>query len=201
MIIDQSQFDQHNIAKLVKGTVVPRPIAWISSISKGGIRNLAPFSFFTVASLDPVQFCISISPGIDSNKSGEKDTLANIRVTGEFVINMVSEDQANQMHDSSKNYEHGVDEFNHAGIKSKESEIVQPPCVANAPVNMECELKRVIPMGRNHLVLGELVCYHIRDAVYMEGDKVDPHKLKPVGRMAGDYTFVRNFFSLPNPDL
>jgi len=201
MIIDETHFNQHNIAKLVKGTVVPRPIAWISSSSRTGIRNLAPFSFFTVASLDPVLFCISISPGIDADKVGEKDTLANIRTTGEFVINIVSEQLANQMHESSKNYEHGIDEFERAGIESKESKIVQPPCVAKAPVNMECELKRVIPTGRNHLVLGELVCFHIRDEAYMENDKVNPRKLQPIGRMATDYTWVRDFFSLPNNEL
>jgi len=201
MIIEETQFQEHDIAKLVKGTVVPRPIAWISSISRTGIRNLAPFSFFTVASLDPVLFCISISPGSDANKSGEKDTLANIRVTGEFVINVVSETLANQMHESSKNYEQGIDEFERAGIETRESNIVQPPCVAKSPVNMECKLIRAIPTGRNHLVIGQLVCYHIRDDVYREGDKVDPHNLKPIGRMAGDYTFVRDFFSLPSSDL
>lgn len=201
MIIDEKHFQEYKLAKLIKGTVVPRPIAWVSSISESGIRNLAPFSFFTVASLDPVLFCISISPGSDADKPGDKDTLANIRATKEFVINIVSEKQANQMHESSKNYHAEEDEFEFAGIKTEESSLVRPPIVAGAPVNMECKLERMLPVGRNHLVLGKLVCFHIRDDVYMEGDKVNPHNLKPIGRMAADYTFVRDFFSLPNNKL
>lgn len=201
MIIEEAQFHEHNMAKLVKGAVVPRSIAWISSLNTEGVRNLAPFSFFTVASLEPVIFCISISPSGDAEKLGDKDTLANIRATGEFVINIVSEDLAHEMQLSSKQYEKLTDEFIESKVDAAESRIVSPPRVAGAPVSMECVLHRIIPAGRNQLVLGRMVCYHIRDDVYMEKDKVDPEALKPIGRMASDYAVIREFFSLPNPDL
>jgi len=201
MIIDKSLFAQYDIAKLVKGTVVPRAVAWTSTISEEGIRNLAPFSFFTVASLDPVIFCISISPGSDADKTGDKDTLANIRATGEFVINIVSESQANQMHETSKNHRKNVDEFQKAGLPAVSSKLVGAPRVSGAPVNMECKLNRVIAVGRNYLVLGRLVCYHIREDVYIKGDKINYQALQPIGRMAGDYTYVREFFELPHPYL
>lgn len=201
MIIEEAEFHEHNMGKLVKGAVVPRPIAWVSSLNTEGVRNLAPFSFFTVASLEPVIFCISISPGGDAEIPGDKDTLANIRATGEFVINIVSEDFTREMYLSSKQYETLTDEFIESTVDAAESRMVSPPRVAGVPVSMECLLHRIIPAGKNHLVLGRMVCYHIRDDVYMEVDKVNPGALKPIGRMAGDYAFIREFFSLPNPDL
>ncbi|MFZ3580125.1 flavin reductase family protein [Virgibacillus sp. DJP39] len=196
MIIDQTQFDQRNMSKLIKGAVVPRPIAWVSSIDKNGIQNLAPFSFFTVASMDPITFCISIGAGQSLNH--EKDTLSNIRETGEFVINMVGEAQANQMYETSKHFDPEENEFEIASLKTSESKLVSAPRVAGAPVNMECTLDQVIKVGNSHLVLGRLVCYHIKDEILMETDKVNPEKLKPVGRMGGDYTFVNDFYRLPN---
>lgn len=201
MIIDESQFHRHDIAKLVKGTVVPRAIAWVSSISKKGTPNLAPYSFFTVASLDPIIFCFSVGPRSTVNQPTDKDTLVNIKATKEFVINVVSEAQANQMHESSKSFANGTDEFELASVKTADSQKVQPLRVAESPVNMECKLERIIPVGANHLVLGRLVCYHISDEVYLANDKVNPHTLKPIGRMAGDYAYIRDFFSLPLKDL
>lgn len=197
MIIDHSQFSDRNMSKLIKGAVVPRPIAWISTISKNGTANLAPFSFFTVASMDPITLCFSAGEG----QSGEKDTVANIKETGEFVVNIVSEAMANQMFETSKYFSSDKDEFVLADIEKAESKLVQPPRVAKAPVSMECKLDQLINVGTSNLVLGKLVCYHIDDEVYMEKDKVDPEKLKAVGRMAGDYTFIREFYDLPNKDL
>ncbi|WP_430790079.1 flavin reductase family protein [Virgibacillus flavescens] len=197
MIIEDSQFSNRNMSKLIKGAVVPRPIAWVSSISKDGTANLAPFSFFTVASMDPITLCFSAGEG----QSGEKDTVANIKETGEFVINIVSEPMANQMYETSKYFSAEQDEFTIAAIDKAESKRVQPPRAANAPVSMECKLDQIINVGTSNLVLGKLVCYHIDDDVYMENDKVDPDKLKAVGRMAGDYAFIREFYDLPNKDL
>lgn len=199
MIIDHTQFDKRNMSKLIKGAVVPRPIAWVSSIGKNGTPNLAPFSFFTVASMDPITMCVSIGPG--QNANGEKDTLTNIRETGEFIINIVTEPQANQMYETSKHFQPGENEFQIAGLDPGESKLVGAPRVAGAPVNMECRLEKIIKVGTSHLVLGRLVCYHISDQIYLENDKVDPDKLKPVGRMAGDYTFIHDFYKLPHEDF
>ncbi|WP_077623625.1 flavin reductase family protein [Sediminibacillus massiliensis] len=192
MRIEKSQFAERNMSKLVKGAVVPRPIAWVSTISKQGERNLAPFSFFTVASMDPITLCFSVGGG-----DRQKDTLQNIEETKDFVINIVSKPLANQMYETSKNFDAPIDEFTEAGLASAKSRFVHSPLVKDAPIQMECELDRVVEVGTNRLVLGKLVCYHIKEEVYMYGDKVNPEKLEVIGRMAGDYTLINNFFPLP----
>lgn len=196
MQISHEQFQDHNMSKLIKGAIVPRPIAWVSTVSESGVKNLAPFSFFTVASMDPITLCFSIG-AMDT----EKDTLANIKETKQFVVNIVSESLANQMYTSSLAYQPEEDEFAIAGTKVEEGAYVKAPRVAKAPVHMECELDQVVEIGKGNLVLGKVIGYHIRDEVYQETDKVDPHKLKPVGRMAGDYSYIREFYTLPNNDL
>ncbi|RWZ52241.1 flavin reductase family protein [Halobacillus fulvus] len=196
MLISKQQFHEHNMSKLIKGSVVPRPIAWVSTISQDGIRNLAPYSFFTVASMDPITLCFSVG-----NSTREKDTLANIKEKGQFVVNIVTEALANQMHISSLEYAPDEDEFSMANTESEPSDFVNVPRVKEAPVHMECELDQIIEVGSNHLVLGRVIGYHIQDHVYQETDKVNPHQLKPVGRMAGDYSWIREFYSLPNDQL
>ncbi|MGP4062795.1 flavin reductase family protein [Halobacillus sp. H74] len=196
MMIHEKEFSKHSMSKLIKGAVVPRPIAWVSTISKSGTRNLAPFSFFTVASMDPITLCFSVG-----GAEREKDTLANIRETGQFVINIVSESLANQMHESSKGHAPEIDEFEMAGTEVEDSVYVEAPRVKASPVHMECEIDRILPLGSNHLVLGRVIGYHLQEDIYQENDKVDPHLLKPVGRMAGDYSYIRDFYSLPNEDL
>ncbi|MCP3031768.1 flavin reductase family protein [Halobacillus sp. A1] len=196
MIIEEEWFKDHDMSKLVKGAVVPRPVAWVSTVSRGGIRNLAPFSFFTVASMDPITLCFSIG-----RVEREKDTLVNIRDTGDFVINIVSESLANQMHISSKSYGREEDEFFKAGTRGEESVRVTAPRAANAPISFECKLDKIIEVGSSDLILGKVVCYHIKDDLLIPGDKVDPYKLAPVGRMAGDYSFIREFYRLPNSNL
>ncbi|WP_226585571.1 flavin reductase family protein [Halobacillus litoralis] len=196
MKIDKEQFHNHKMSKLIKGAVVPRPIAWVSSISRQGVKNLAPFSFFTVASMDPITLCFSVGAS-----DREKDTLANIKEMKQFVINLVSEPLANQMHESSKSYGPDIDEFEQAGTAFEDADYVQVPRVKESPVHMECELDQVIEIGTGSLVLGTLVGYHIQEDVYQETDKVNPYQLKPVGRMAGDYSYIREFYSLPNKNL
>ncbi len=196
MFIERNDFKNHEMSKLIKGAVVPRPIAWVSTLSKEGVRNLAPFSFFTVASMDPVTLCFSIG----SNEM-EKDTLTNIKAMEQFVVNIVSESLANQMYESSKAYRSDEDEFSLAGTRASAGRLVQVPRVADAPISMECELDRIIELGSNNLVLGKVTGYHIQDELYQQTDKVDPYKLAPVGRMAGDYSYIREFYKLPNPDF
>ncbi|MBN9655602.1 flavin reductase family protein [Halobacillus sp. GSS1] len=196
MNISEENFQNHSMSKLIKGAVVPRPIAWVSTISGDGIRNLAPFSFFTVASMNPITLCFSIG-----RADRDKDTLKNIKETKQFIINVVSESLANQMHESSKRFDADIDEFERAGTDFEDGDFIPVPRVKQSPVHMECELDRVIEIGEGNLVLGRLVGYHIQDDVYEETDKVNPHELKPVGRMAGDYSYIRDFFPLPNDDL
>lgn len=194
VIIEKSEFPNRQIAKLVKGTVVPRPIAWISSVSKNGVFNLAPYSYFQIISSDPIMFIISIGQGANVGKDGDKDTLANIKETGDFVINMVSASLADQMHKSSLIFPKDVSEFDETGLTPAKSRLVNAPRVEEAVINMECKLKQVMELGNFNQVIGELVCYHIKDEVYMENDKVNYAKYDPVGRMAANYTHVRDLF-------
>lgn len=194
MIIEKSEFSQHRIAKLVKGTVVPRPIAWISSVGKNRMLNLAPFSYFQIISSDPVMFIISIGKGENIGKAGDKDTLSNIKETGDFVINMVSASLASQMQKSSGVFPNDVSEFDEAGLTPAKSRLVSAPRVEEAVINMECKLNRIMELGNFNQVIAELVCYHIKDEVYMEGDKVNYKTYDPIGRMAANYTYVRDLF-------
>ena len=200
MIIDPSELDPQRVYKLLIGSVVPRPIAWTSTLSPEGIPNLAPYSFFTVASRNPPTLCVSVG----ERPSGEpfpKDTLRNIEETGEFVVNVVSLPLANAMYESSRDHAPGVDEFEAAGLTAAPCEVVKAPRVAEAPVSMECTLDRVVPIGTDHLVLGRMVRLHVRDELYGQTGRINTTGLDPLGRLAGDYTKVETIFELPLEDL
>jgi flavin reductase (DIM6/NTAB) family NADH-FMN oxidoreductase RutF len=200
VIIDPSELDPQSVYKLLIGSVVPRPIAWTSTVSTGGVRNLAPFSFFTVASRQPPMLCISVGPRVDSNIP-TKDTLDNVEETGEFVVNIVSLSLSNTMFESSKSHPPEADEFEKAGLTPAPCEVVGAPRVEEAGVGMECLLDRVLPLGSDHLVIGRVVRFHVRDELYGENGRIDVAGLDPLGRLAGDYTKVETIFELPKEDL
>jgi flavin reductase (DIM6/NTAB) family NADH-FMN oxidoreductase RutF len=139
MILDPDALDAAQTYKILIATVVPRPIGWISTVSKQGIPNLAPFSFFTVACRKPPILSISIQHRSDGFTL--KDTYVNIRDSGEFVANLVTLPLANRMHKTAFEYPPEVDEFNAADIEKAPSMVVRPPRVARAPVAMECKLE------------------------------------------------------------
>jgi flavin reductase (DIM6/NTAB) family NADH-FMN oxidoreductase RutF len=199
LIIDPSDLDQQSLYKLLIGSVVPRPIAWTSTISQEGIRNLAPFSFFTVASRQPPMLCISLGPR-QGNDSYTKDTLSNIEKTEEFVINIVSLPLSNMMYESSKGHPPEADEFEKAGLTPASCEVVEAPRVEEASVSMECLLDRILALGTDHLVIGRMVRFHVRDELYEEG-RINIAKLQPLGRLAGNYTKVETIFELPADDF
>ena len=200
MIIDPSELDPRSVYKLLIGSVVPRPIAWTSTVSTGGVRNLAPFSFFTVASRQPPMLCISVGPRVDSNIP-TKDTLDNVEETGEFVVNIVSLSLSDTMFESSKSHPPEADEFEKAGLTPAPCEVVGAPRVEEAGVSMECLLDRVLPLGTDHLVIGRMVRFHVRDDLYGENGRIDVAGLDPLGRLAGDYTKVETIFELPTNDF
>jgi flavin reductase (DIM6/NTAB) family NADH-FMN oxidoreductase RutF len=200
LIIDPSELDPQSAYKLLIGSVVPRPIAWTSTVSKEGVHNLAPFSFFTVASRQPPTLCISVGPRVDSNIP-TKDTLDNIEETGEFVINIVSLALSNTMYESSKNHPPEADEFEKAGLTPAACEVVTAPKVAEAGVSMECLLDRVLVLGTDHLVLGRMLRFHVKDELYGENGRIDVTGLDPLGRLAGNYTKVESIFELPSEDF
>jgi len=200
VIIDPAQTAPLNIYKLLVGAVVPRPIAFVSTISPEGVPNLAPFCFFTVASANPPVLCFTAS-----FREPRKDTLVNIRATQEFVVNIVSEEFAAKMNVTSAEYPYGVSEFEVSGLTATPSDLVRPPRVKEAHVNMECRLLQTIevsnqPMGGT-LILGEVVRFHVDDTM-VEEFRIDPEKLAAVGRMAGNtYCRTGDRFELIRPAI
>ena len=195
MIIDPSELDSVSVYKLLAGAVVPRPIAWVSTRSQEGVLNLAPFSFFTVASRQPPMLAISIGPRTDGEEYA-KDTLTNIRETKEFVINMVSIELANAMHETAINHPPEVDEFTRSGVTPAESEIIKTPRVAESKISMECTVEQILELGSDHLVIGQLHRYHVEDDLINNG-RINPEKLDPLARMAGNFCKIGSLFELP----
>jgi flavin reductase (DIM6/NTAB) family NADH-FMN oxidoreductase RutF len=199
LIIDPDTLDPQSRYKLLIGSVVPRPIAWTSTVSREGVHNLAPFSFFTVASRNPPMLCISVGPRTDQPPD-TKDTLNNITEMGEFVINIVSLPLSNSMYESSGTHPPKADEFEKAGLTPAPCEVVTAPRVEEAAVSMECLLDRVLQLGTDHLVIGRMVRFHVRDELYENG-RIDVAKLQPLGRLAGNYTKVETIFELPSEEF
>jgi len=200
VIIDPAATAPVNIYKLLVGAVVPRPIAFVSTVSPEGVANLAPFSFFTVASANPPVLCFSTS-----FREPCKDTLVNVRAMKEFVVNIVSEEFAAKMNATSGEYPYGVDEFAIAGLTPVESDLVRPPRVKESHVNMECRLLSTIEVSKQPLggtlILGQVLRFHIDDSIF-EDFRIDPDKLAAVGRMAGNtYTKTSDRFDLIRPQI
>ncbi|HTU50271.1 MAG TPA: flavin reductase family protein [Acidobacteriaceae bacterium] len=203
-LIPEEQKPQ-DIYKLLVGSVVPRPIAFVSSMDADGVRNLAPFSFFTVASANPpiVCFCPMMRVAVRNGLQPTKDTLRNIIATREFVVNVVSEEFAEQMNECSAELPSEVDEFLVSGLTPVASDVVRPPRVGESHVQMECRLQQVVhvstePLGGS-LVLGEIVRFHVSTALF-DNFRIDPDKLQAIGRMAGStYTRTRDRFDMERP--
>jgi len=199
LIIDPDSLDPQSRYKLLIGSVVPRPIAWTSTMNRKGVHNLAPFSFFTVASRNPPMLCISVGPRTDQPPD-TKDTLSNIEEMKEFVINIVSLPLWNAMYESSRTHPPEADEFEKAGLTPAGCEVVRAPRVEEAAVSMECVLERVLELGTDHLVIGRMVRFHVREELYENG-RIDVAKLQPLGRLAGNYTKIETIFELPWEDF
>jgi flavin reductase (DIM6/NTAB) family NADH-FMN oxidoreductase RutF len=200
MTIDPAKHDPRNIYRLMIGTIVPRPIAFVSTISEAGVLNLAPFSFFTGVSPNPPVVCFSPTRRGDGTK---KDTLLNIEATREFVVNIVTEAIAGPMNACSAEFPPEVDEFSASGLTPVPSEVVKPPRVKESPVSMECRLIQVVELGQlplsGNLVIGEIVRFHVDDAIVSDF-RIDPDKLLAVGRMGGiAYTRTRDRFNMERP--
>jgi flavin reductase (DIM6/NTAB) family NADH-FMN oxidoreductase RutF len=200
MIIDPGTLDATSNYKLLIGSILPRPIAWVSTLSRDGIANLAPISFFTAVGRKPPVISITMQPRSDGVTL--KDTFVNIRDTGEFVVNMVTLEQAHAMHRSAFEFDSDIDEFSAVGLDKEPSFAVAPPRVKGAPISLECRLERIIPMGdrHDHVVFGEVLRFNIHDRFYLDGGRIDTGALQSVGRLAAEYTLVHNAFTLPLDD-
>ncbi|SEQ37589.1 flavin reductase family protein [Natrinema salaciae] len=184
-----------SLYRILSSAVVPRPIAWVSTRSADGVDNLAPYSFFTVASVEPPVVLFAPVDGAD----GLKDTPRNARDTGEFVVNLVTEDLAEAMNETSATLPAGESEFDHAGLERADSTAVDPPRVAGATVAFECTLHDLVDVGGSTLVLGEVRHVHLAESVTTDGE-IDVDEIDAVGRLAGStYARTGDRFSLERP--
>jgi len=199
MEINADQLPWKSMYKLFIGSVLPRPIGWISTINADGQPNLAPYSFFNVASVNPPH--VLFAPMIRATDSTTKDTLNNVRHTEEFVVNIVTEAIADAMNLTATELPADVDEFDFAGLEQAPSVVVKPPRVAASPIHFECKLSQIIEFGTEpgsgSLVIGRVVHIHVDERVQIGEDKIDLDALKPIGRLAGtSYTRVTDVFDL-----
>jgi flavin reductase (DIM6/NTAB) family NADH-FMN oxidoreductase RutF len=186
--------------RLFISVVVPRPIAWVSSMGADGSLNLAPFSFFNGVGGTPPTIMVSVG-----QRAGvPKDTLRNVRETGEFVVHIVNEEFAERMNVTSGEWPYEVDEFALAGLATLPCVHVKPPRIAGAPIAMEVRATQFIPVQDTHytMILGQVLRYHIRESLLTPSTSVDPMRLRSIARLGGpDYTAIDRIFSLKRPDV
>ena len=180
--IDPAQLDRRAAYKLMISLIVPRPIAWVATISPAGSLNLAPFSYFNGISSHPPIVMIAVG----ARRGERKDTWRNIEQTREFTVNVVVPELVDAMVLSSGEFPPEVDEFKEAGVTPLDSTRIVPPRIAESPVSMECTLEKIVEVAGSALILGRVVLYHIREELMVEGS-VDPKKLMPVARLGDDY--------------
>jgi flavin reductase (DIM6/NTAB) family NADH-FMN oxidoreductase RutF len=202
--LDTREMSARDTYRLLIGSVVPRPIGWVTTVSAGDVGNLAPFSFYMAATGNPPTVVLSTSM-----RDGEpKDTLRNVQEVPEFVLNVVTEDVAEAMNATSEEFPSDIDELLAAGLTAVPSSRVRPVRVSEAPINMECKLVQLVPIGDpkigSTLIIGEVLAWHIREDVF-DGERMRIRQdlLRAIGRMAGDgYTRTRDQFEMirPNPN-
>jgi flavin reductase (DIM6/NTAB) family NADH-FMN oxidoreductase RutF len=209
MIVSPSELPHSEFYNLLISSVVPRPIAWVSTVSAAGQPNLAPFSFFNAVCADPP--LLAFAPGLrrpkqaDASHGEPKDTLRNVRETREFVVNLVTYELAEAMNLTSGEYDASVNEFELAKLTPQPSKIVRPPRVGESPVSFECKLHQILDFSpaptSGSLVIGRIVSIHIDDAHLKEG-KLDRDSLDLIGRMGGiQYTRTTKRFEMVRPKV
>ncbi|MBI5246061.1 MAG: flavin reductase family protein [Elusimicrobia bacterium] len=200
------QLDPESLAvrdryQLMIATILPRPIAWVATISPDGKPNLAPFSFFTGICANPMTVCFA---PVNDRNGKKKDTLVNIELTKQFTVNIVNESNAKLMNQTSAPYAYGVNEFEKCGVTAIKSAVVIPPRVKESPVSYECELRQIVRIGEGplagNLVIGKVIMFHCDDALY-NGGKIKHQDIHAIGRMEGSwYARTNDAFELPRPE-
>ena len=199
MKINPNNFEKFN--SVLTGIVVPRPIAFVSTVSNSGKFNLSPYSFFNAVSYNPP--LVAFSSSMFTPEGKRKDSLANIKENGEFVVNIVVDQIAPLMNQTAAEYPEDISEFDISGLTPVKSEKITPPRVKESPVNMECKLDRIVDLGNDidsyGLVIGEVVLVHIEDSM-ISGHRINHQKLNPIGRLAGNmYCKTNDTFELIRP--
>ncbi len=201
MEFNPQEIDQKAIYKLVTGTIIPRPVGWISTISEAGILNLAPFSYFNAVGDDPPHVMFSTTRGGNINK----DTLDNVLTNKQFVVNIVTEDLVEKMNLTSKAIPSTESEFELAGLTPIPSIKIKPPRVKECVVTMECEMVHHYFLedhtnGGACVIIGRIVMFHIDESVLLEDFKINLETYRPVARMAGaNYSKIGEIFSIKRP--
>jgi len=182
--VDGKTLDTESAYRLIVGCVVPRPIAWITSMSEQGVVNAAPFSSYNYVATTPPMLAVNIA----LREGKIKDTARNIKASGEFVVNVATEATMETMHRCGQNFPPEVSEIEALGIPLLPSRHVKVPRIAITPVQMECRLDQVVVLGRgiNTLYIGEVVAFHLSPDIY-DGKRVDSIKLRPIARLGGPY--------------
>ena len=201
MEFNPDELHQKEIYKLLTGLIIPRPIAWVSTINEEGTANLAPFSYFNAVGDDPPHVMISISRSGHLNK----DTLNNILNNKEFVVNMVTEDLAEKMNSTAHPLQPHESEFDFADVNSKPATIVKPPLVAESPVSLECELVHHYNLenhknGGSTIIIGRIIHFHINEDILLDNFHIDLTKYQPISRLAGaNYAKLGELFTIKRP--
>ncbi|MFN2251825.1 MAG: flavin reductase family protein [Anaerolineae bacterium] len=195
---DLSPVERH---KMTIGTIVPRPIAWTTTVDSAGRVNLAPFSYFMACH----SYVPALAISVGSRHGEPKDTRANIEATGELVVNTVTADLVERMNVTAAAFPPEVDELAFAGLTPLPSKIVAPPRVAESPVNIECRVLETLHLGDeprvSSLFVAQVVMWHVREDLLLEGFKVDQAAIDAIGRMGGSmYVHARDLFTMSIPD-
>ncbi|RQH01306.1 flavin reductase family protein [Natrarchaeobius oligotrophus] len=183
MEIVPEEVEPQDMYRILNSLVIPRPIAWVSSIGSDGTKNLAPFSFFNISS-DSEPPVVMFSPG--SKDNGPKDTTKNILETEEFVVNIVTEEFVSQMDQTSTTLPYRESEWDFADISSESSTDVTPPRVSGIKIALECRLHETVAVGEHTTIFGEVIRVHLKDSVITDG-KIDTTKVNAIGRIGGSY--------------
>lgn len=202
MILDPAEMSASAIYHTMVSTIVPRPIAWVSTVSSSGVANLAPFSFFSGVTANPPS--VMFSP-VNRPDGSSKDTVINIRDNGQFVINVVPFALAEQMNLTSADFPAEDSEFEAAGLTPSKSLKVAPPWVKESPIQMECELIQIVDVGQGplaaNLVIGKILLVRVDDKVTTDG-RIDARKLDAIGRLGGkSYCRSLDQFELERPQV
>ncbi len=187
--------------KLLTSALIPRPIAWVSTVSKKGALNLAPYSFFNAVASDPLTVMFSPGKRLDGSP---KDSLKNAQDTGEFVVNLADEPLAEALNHTSGTWAHGVDEFAKAGLEAAASRLVVPPRVAAAPVALECRVSQLVEVAGSGstLVLGQVVAVQVRRDLLGEDGLIAAARYRPIARLGRDeYSTLGRVFSMTRPKV
>jgi flavin reductase (DIM6/NTAB) family NADH-FMN oxidoreductase RutF len=196
--INPDDLSSRDAYRLLISVVVPRPIAWVSTIGADGIFNLAPFSFFNAVAGNPPTVMVSVG-----RRAGQtKDTLRNIQETGEFVVNIVDHALAEAMVQTSGEWPYEVNEFELAELETAPSLEIKPPRVAQAPAAMEARVSQIVPVegADSTMILGRVLRFHLREGLLRPNGLVDASLLQPVARLGGsEYATLDGVFSMLRP--